>query len=54
MKEGRKRRLAQVSVVNSHFYRKSTGDGEAGEERGKCCMMDCREEKRGGRRRRES
>lgn len=54
MKEGRKRRLAQVSVVNSHFYRKSTGDGEAGGERRKCCMMHCREEKRGGRRRRES
>lgn len=46
MKEGRKRRLAQVSVVNSHFYRKSTGDGEAGEERGQCCMMHCREGKR--------
>lgn len=25
MKEGRKRRLAQASVINSHFYRKSTG-----------------------------
>lgn len=37
MKEGRKRRLAQVSVVNSHFYRKSTGDG--GSRRGEGSML---------------